>query len=199
MALNQVCAHDFLSDVWDCPWSLSVHLTQPTWVAAASLQHMLATDKTSACTCHNDVHKRLAHASAVARQHIALGLTPQHTRVLRVLPTCAAQPKVGSLCTPRTCNCTDVYKLCLLVWQCCLSHDPFYVASRHQMLLQKSKLSTWLSYCRSKLVRSLLNRCDYIYTCFHVMGLSLLSFKKSRGFRCHQTPGKLLMAHHSGP
>lgn len=35
--------------------------------------------------------KRLALATAVAKQHIALGLTPQHTRALRpvVLPSTA--------------------------------------------------------------------------------------------------------------
>ena len=33
------------------------------------------------------------------------------------------------------------------------------------MLPQESRLSICLSCCRSKLVRSLLNRCGYIYTC----------------------------------
>ncbi|KAL3163209.1 hypothetical protein ABBQ32_009611 [Trebouxia sp. C0010 RCD-2024] len=64
--------------------------SQPTWVAAATLQRALAADITSACTCDDALQKRLAHASAVAKQHIALGLAPHHTQALRALPACTA-------------------------------------------------------------------------------------------------------------
>lgn len=74
-------------------------LLQPAWVAAASLQQALAAagDRTSTCTCDGDVQKRLALASAVAKQHIALGLAPRHTLALRGSPSHGGQQKVSKL------------------------------------------------------------------------------------------------------
>lgn len=141
---------------------LNVYLLQPTWVAAASLQDMLTADKTPACTCQDDVQKRLAHASAIARQHIALGLAPQHTRALRVLPTCATQRKVGKSVHSSTQQLHRYMQYTVLLLGSRRLLDTLGVIGRRQMLQWTSRLRTWLSYCRSRLVKSLLNRSGYI-------------------------------------
>ncbi|DBA85298.1 TPA: hypothetical protein ACH3X2_005989 [Trebouxia sp. C0005] len=68
-------------------------MAQPAWASAAALQGTLAASaqNVAACTCSSSCEKRLALATAVARQHIALGLAPQHTRALRTLPSHGVQ------------------------------------------------------------------------------------------------------------
>ncbi|KAL0042423.1 hypothetical protein WJX77_011936 [Trebouxia sp. C0004] len=68
-------------------------MAQPAWVSAAALQGTLAASaqKVAACTCSSSCDKRLAMATAVAKQHIALGLAPHHTRALRILPSHGVQ------------------------------------------------------------------------------------------------------------
>ncbi|KAL0050161.1 hypothetical protein WJX82_005522 [Trebouxia sp. C0006] len=68
-------------------------MAQPAWVSAAALQGTLAASaqNVAACTCSSNCEKRLALATAVAKQHIALGLAPQHTRALRILPSHGGQ------------------------------------------------------------------------------------------------------------
>lgn len=79
---------------------------QPDWVAAARLQGTLATADlaTQAQQRRSEHQKRLALATAVAKQHIALGLLPQHTRALRPVNPLLAHSTPAHHVSPKLVN-----------------------------------------------------------------------------------------------